>query len=79
MKDLDEKPVVTVHPYGDMDVCTKFHGNGSNSCWDLSLKTNLVMALKEKSGDDQKNKDISSGNHKCLYKMLCQSIELMLR
>ncbi len=30
---------VTIHPEGDMDVCTKFHSNPSNSCWDISLKT----------------------------------------
>ncbi len=60
-----------------MNVCTKFHGNPSNSFWDNLLKTknlNLTMAPEEKSGDPQINQDSSSGDHDCLYKILHQSI-----
>ncbi len=32
--------VVAFHPVEDMNLCTKFHGSPSNSCWDISLKTN---------------------------------------
>lgn len=39
----------TVPPEGDMDVWTTFHGNPSNTCWDISLKmktVNLMLVLK---------------------------------
>ena len=35
----------TIHPEGDMTVWTKFHGNPSNSCWDISLKTKLLTFI----------------------------------
>ncbi len=54
-----------------MNVCTNFHGNASNSFWDISLKTTNV---EEKSGDHQSQEETLSGNHECLYKMLCQPI-----
>ncbi len=43
-------------PEGDMNMCIKFHGNPSNTFWDISLKTtnvNLLVAVEENSGDHQ--------------------------
>lgn len=43
---------VTIHPDGEMNVCTEFHVSPSNSCLDILLKTinvNLMVALEEKS------------------------------
>ncbi len=31
--------VITIHPEGIMNACTKFHGSPSKSCLDISLKT----------------------------------------
>lgn len=39
-----------------------------------NLNFDLMMALDEKSSDQQKYEYSSSGNHKCLCKILCQSI-----
>lgn len=39
-----------------MDICTKFHGNPSNSCLDISQKSqnvNLNVVLVEKPGDHE--------------------------
>lgn len=30
--------VNNIHPLGSMNVCTKFHGNWFNSCWDIGAK-----------------------------------------
>lgn len=48
------KVIVIINLVDDMNVCAKFHGNQSNSCVEISLKTtyvNLMGALEEKSGD----------------------------
>ncbi len=48
--------MITIYPEGAIDVCTKFHGNPSNICLDISLKTtnvNLMAVLEKKSGDHQ--------------------------
>lgn len=44
----------------DMNVCTKFRGNPSNSCQDISPKTtniNIMVALEEMSRDHQSHQD----------------------
>ncbi len=56
MTALGENLVITIHPVGNMNVWTKFHGNPSNSCGEILLKTtkiNLMVALEEKSKDPQ--------------------------
>lgn len=50
---------------------TKCLRNASNRFWDISLKTtnvNLIVELKEKSGDPLSLKDVSSVHHDHLYK-----------
>ncbi len=45
--------VFIIHSQEDIDVCTTFHGNPSNSCRDISLKpinVNLMVAPEETSG-----------------------------
>ncbi len=52
-------------PQGNIIVCTKFHSNPSNIFQDFSLKTlnvNLMVALDEKSGDQQSQCNSSSGD-----------------
>ncbi len=39
MKSEGINKVITIHPEGDVDVCTKFHGNPSSSCGSHSHKT----------------------------------------
>ena len=43
---------MTIHPEGNINVCTKFQGNPSNSCWNISLKTTnhslMVLLWKTK-------------------------------
>lgn len=46
--------MITVHPQGDMNVCSKCHDNPFNNCGDISLKTinvNIMVELKERSAD----------------------------
>lgn len=53
MKGQDTK-VIKINSECDINLRTKFYGNQSNSCHDISLKTtnvNLTVALKEKLGD----------------------------
>lgn len=41
-----------IYPQWTLNICSKFHGNPSNSCEDISLWTasvNLTVALREKS------------------------------
>ncbi len=37
---------LTFHPEEDMNVHAKFHGNLSNSFWDISLKIDLMLVQK---------------------------------
>lgn len=41
---LDEKfsKVIRIHPHGTMNICTKFLGNPSNNCQDMSLEVKNV-------------------------------------
>lgn len=34
--------VIPIHPKGDMNSCTKFHGSLPISCWDISLWTEVM-------------------------------------
>lgn len=65
-----------------LNICSKVHGNPSNSGQDSSLKTpnvNLVVAVEEKSEKPQSQKESSSGGHEFLYKISWQSIQLFSR
>lgn len=49
----------SVYPEGDMNVCTKFYCNKSNSCWNIWLQTtndNLLEALDESQGITKVNR-----------------------
>lgn len=39
--------VITVDPDWDMNICTKCHGNPSNSCWYISVWTKIGHWLNE--------------------------------
>ncbi len=42
--------VITIHPEENTNKLTTFHGNPSDSCWDISLKSlDLMVALQEMS------------------------------
>ena len=63
---LDEKSgdhqVITIHPEVDMNICTTFHANLSNSCQSISPKSknvNLMVAIQEMSEDCQSNRYFS--------------------
>ncbi len=46
--------VISIPTESHMNLCTKFHGNPSNSCQDISLQTTnfkLMVVLEEKSED----------------------------
>ncbi len=52
MKSEEITKLITIHPDGNTNMSTRFHGNPSSSCRDISLRTtnvNLMVALKEKS------------------------------
>jgi hypothetical protein len=54
MKNEEIAKVVPSHPEGDINVCTTFSGNISDSCLYNSLKTmndNLMVVLEEQSGE----------------------------
>lgn len=58
---------------GGLNVCSKFRGNPSDSCYDILLKTtslNLKVALEEESEDAQSHEDSSPTKQECLYQIV---------
>lgn len=58
---LDKSQGITEHniiyPEGNMNIWTKFYGNSSNNCWDISLKSrnvSLIVAWQEKVSESAK-------------------------
>lgn len=70
---LNDMWVALLCHLGKTHVYTKLY-----SYQDISLEArnaNLIMTLKVKSGDHQSQQLSLSENQKCLYKILCQSIQ----
>lgn len=60
------------HPLCNMYICSKFHGNPSNSCGNTSVKNqnvNIMVALEKKPGGSPESSEFIIFHHECLSKM----------
>ncbi len=72
--------VIIIHPEDKMNVCAKFHGNLSNSCRNISLKTtnvNLMVVLAEVTGS-KKHYDPSSEVDVELFQSINENFDLLV-
>lgn len=57
------------------NICTKFHGNASNTCWDDTYKNYKYQhhgGAIGKTRNSAKSSWLNTGNHECLGRILCQ-------
>ncbi len=64
--------VISIYPLCIYPLCTKFYGNPSRNCQDISLENknvSLMVQIQENPGDHQTHEDSSSGDHECLQNL----------